>query len=360
MRQTKKTRILVISLLALLLVPGMVFGQGQQGIVPMEGTNDAQPLSSDEDVSSDNAVEAESTAAYRVVEEISVSGELVLEENELPKIVDNGVTYRLHANYPYLLSLDLDIADGETVEVEGFELPEAFRWDDADEDEVVLRVSKAVIGDETYYLGMNIENGKLMVPENYAGMPGMAGMAGRSGKFGTTDDTWAPAMGMAGGMYRWNDDAAASAYGRSGMYGNTGRGMYAPKGTQNQYPSRNYQAAPQSEKGAYGYAQPGRNMNPAMNPAMNQGAWGAAGSRGAASSRSAAGAWGSDERPYIEDCPYFQDNPRFDDDSAYGRRFDDDGDDYENYGRRFDDDSAYGRQYNDDFDDSGARRNGRK
>lgn len=360
MRQTKKTRILLISLLALLLVPSMVFGQGQQGLAPTEGQNEAQPLSSDAAVSSDDAVEAESTAAYRVVEEISVSGELVLEENDLPKIVDNGVTYRLHANYPYLLSLDLDIADGDTIEVEGFALPEAFRWDNADEDEVVLRVSKAVIGDETYYLGMNIENGKLMVPEDYAGMPGMAGMVGRSENFGMAGGTWAPAMGMAGGMYRWNDDTAASAYGRSGMYGNTGSGMYAPRGTRNQNPNGYYQAAPQSGKGAYGYAQPGRNMDSAMqrgmNPAMNQGAWGSAGSRGAA------GAWGADERPYIEDCPYYQDNPRFDDDSAYGRRFDDD-DDYENYGRRFYDDDDYenyGRQFNDDFDDYGTRRNGRK
>ena len=120
---------------------------------------------------------------------VTVTGDLIFEDNGFPTIKSGGKEYELM--YPYMLNYEIEVAEGTEITVEGFLVPGP-RWDDG-EDEEHLMVTKAVIDGKEYI----IPHGPM------AGGPGARGygfcwndgpMMGRSGARG---------RGNAAGRGRW-------------------------------------------------------------------------------------------------------------------------------------------------------------
>jgi len=136
-----------------------------------------------------------------VWEEITVEGVLNIDDDFFPTITKNGTTYLLHANYRYVSALGLKIEDGEQVTVEGVVMPYADDRLGLEDNEKVLRVTKAVVDGETYELGMNTAYGY-----------------GRMGAMGSMSSMGAGAIG-----------AAEDAYGMYGRRGAAGPEGFSPK-----------------------------------------------------------------------------------------------------------------------------------
>ena len=85
---------------------------------------------------------------------LTLKGSLVLEENSFPKINSNGELYSLM--YPHALGFSLDLKSGDSLTVEGFEVPGP-RWS-AEGKEKFIMVSKAIIDGKEYI----IPNGPMM------------------------------------------------------------------------------------------------------------------------------------------------------------------------------------------------------
>ena len=80
---------------------------------------------------------------------ISVTGTLVLVDNFHPALQTGDGVYELM--YPRFFDDEIDLEEGETVTVEGFLVPGP-RWEEENEEELYLHVTKAIIDGEEYIL----------------------------------------------------------------------------------------------------------------------------------------------------------------------------------------------------------------
>ena len=81
------------------------------------------------------------------LETVNLTGTLKFQLSGHPELVTDDGTYELM--YPHFLDYDVDVADGDTVSVEGYLIPEPRFQDD---DGNYVRVTKATIGGEEYDL----------------------------------------------------------------------------------------------------------------------------------------------------------------------------------------------------------------
>ncbi len=79
---------------------------------------------------------------------VTVTGDLIFNDNDFPTIKSGDKEYELM--YPYMLNYEIEVAEGTEITVEGFLVPGP-RWNDG-EDEEHLMVTKAVIDGKEYII----------------------------------------------------------------------------------------------------------------------------------------------------------------------------------------------------------------
>ncbi len=135
-------------------------------------------------------------------ETVTVSGKVYASFTGHPELIAaNGTTYELM--FPMFLAEGLELSNGETITVEGAEIPGGYGVRRADSDETYLRVIKATVDGKTYDLSETFGRGG---PGGYGGMMG-------------------PRGGMMGGQGGWNQSGPMG--GSTGMRGGApGRGGF--------------------------------------------------------------------------------------------------------------------------------------
>jgi hypothetical protein len=95
-------------------------------------------------------------------ETVSVTGQLYFDNRIHPELESGGKEYELLV--PRFYAYELDLEDGQTITVEGYVVEGMPCWEEADEEEVHLLVTRAIIDGEEYELDRRWGMGPRMGP----------------------------------------------------------------------------------------------------------------------------------------------------------------------------------------------------
>ncbi len=98
-------------------------------------------------------------------ETVTVTGSLILEDNEIPRLSADGEEYFLM--YPYNAELDFEVSTGEVITVTGFTIP--CEYEEYDEYEHLMVSSATIRGKEYIFVGPNMHNYGHMQGPRYGG-----------------------------------------------------------------------------------------------------------------------------------------------------------------------------------------------